>query len=371
MGEIVPSGAEYQLILERLTLPAHAQVLALYARSAPALFRLQELSAGGRVVAVAPELPDYTRLEQEIGTRAGAEITVVLESLGAPLGAGLFHCALLDTDGPAGRGNTYTFQLIDYMVEQTQPGGSIWLCGSNRRGVQTFVRHLATLCGDVTAIGVGGGKRAYRALRPAANAPTADGGETSTVVPVEAQGVHFRLAVQPGVFSGRKLDDATALLIGAMRLHRADDVLDLGCGAGAIGIAAALLAPEGQTVLVDSSPLAARLAERNIVANGLTNATVLLSDAYSAVQGRRFDVIATNPPFHQHSKETRAIAERFVREAPDHLRPGGRLFIVANAFLAYQRSMARVFDDVQVVASTAGYRVLRGLVGPAEARDAP
>ena len=366
----MPSQAEYQLILARLALPAQAQVLVLYARSAPALFRLLELSAGGRVVAVAPELPDYTRLQQEIGARAGAEITVVLEDLGAPLRAGPFHCALLDTDGPAGRGNAYTFQLIDHMVEQTQPGGSIWLCGSNRRGVQTFVRHLTTLCGDVTLMGTGGGKRAYRALRPAVSTPTADAGETSTVVPVEAQGVQFGLAVQPGVFSGRKLDEATALLIGAMRLHRADDVLDLGCGAGAIGIAAALLAPEGQTVLVDSSPLAVRLAERNIADNGIPNATVLLSDAYSAVQGRRFDVIATNPPFHQHSKETRDVAERFVREAPDHLRPGGRLFVVANAFLAYQRSMARVFDDVQVVASTPGYRVLCGLVGPPDALGA-
>jgi 16S rRNA (guanine1207-N2)-methyltransferase len=362
----MPNQSAYRLILERLVLPARAQILVLYARDAPPLFELHDLSAGGRVVAVAPELPDYTQLQKDLGARAGAEITVVLENLQTPPGGGPFDCALRDTDGPAGRGNSYTFRLLDYMVNNVHPGGEIWVQGSNSRGLQTFVRRLAAACGDVQLGGVGGGKRAYRATRPAGDMAAADDtGETLTV-PVETQGIHFRLTVQPGVFSGRKLDEATALLIGAMRLHKSDDVLDLGCGAGAIGIAAALLAPEGQALLVDSSPLAVRLAERNIADNGIGNASVLLSDAYSAVQGRRFDVIATNPPFHQHAKETRGVAARFVREAPDFLRPGGRFYVVANAFLPYRRDMERVFDEVDVVAATSSYRVLCGVVGPTE-----
>ncbi|HEY8745195.1 MAG TPA: class I SAM-dependent methyltransferase [Chloroflexota bacterium] len=360
----MPSRPEYKLILDHLALPARARVLVLYARAATPLLTLQELSAGGSVVGVAPQLPDYTQLQKDIGARAGAEITVVLENLLTPPAAGPFDCALLDTDGPAGRGNTYTFRLIDYMVDNVRPAGSIWLQGSNGRGLQTFVRRLTARCGEVSAVAVGGGKRSYRALRPEETAPLSNGDDATTSVPVETQGIRFQLTVQPGVFSGRKLDDATALLLGALRLTRSDDVLDLGCGAGAIGITAALLAPEGQTLLVDSSPLAVRLAEHNLTANGITNATALLSDAYSAVQGRHFDVIATNPPFHQHSKETRGVAERFVREAPDYLRPGGRFYVVANAFLPYQRTMERVFDTVETVASTPSYRVLCGFKGP-------
>lgn len=367
----MPSRPAYQLILEPLVLPARAQILVLYASAAAPLLELLSLSAGGRVVAVAPELPDYTQLQKDLGANAGAEITVLLENLQTPPAISPFDCALLDTDGPAGRGNGYTFQLIDYMVSNVRPGGSIWLQGSNSRGLQTFVRRLAIHCGDVTAVNVGGGKRAYRAVRPAGEAPATEAPGEPTTVPVELQGIQFQLTVQPGVFSGRKLDDATALLIGALRLRRGDDVLDLGCGAGAIGIAAALLSPEGQTLLVDSNPQAVRLAERNIADNHIPNATVLLSDAYSAVPGRRFDVIATNPPFHQHAKETRGVAERFVREAPDYLRPGGRLYVVANAFLPYQRTMGSVFDAVQVVAANASYRVLAGVVGPVEARALP
>lgn len=362
----MPGRSEYHLILEELALPPRTRVLVLYARSAAALLALQEISAGGRVVGVAPELPDYTGLQKDLAAHAGSEVTVVLGDLESPPASEPFDCALLDTDGPAGRGNSYTFRLIDAMVRNVRPGGSIWLQGSNRRGVQSFVRRLAATCGEVTLIGVGGGKRAYRALSPSGGVEPAAGDDTPTTVPVEAQGVRFQLAVQPGVFSGHKLDEATALLIGAMRLAKRDDVLDLGCGAGAIGIAAALLAPEGQAVLVDSHPLAVRLAARNIAANSITNATVLLSDAYSAVQGRRFDVIATNPPFHQHSKETRGVAERFVLEAPDHLRPGGRFYIVANTFLPYQRAMARVFAAVETVRTTASYRVLCGRAEPPE-----
>jgi 16S rRNA (guanine1207-N2)-methyltransferase len=346
-------------------------VLVLYARTTASLLTLQETSAGGKVVAIAPELPDYTRLQKELAASAGSEVTVVLEDLEAPPAPELFDCALLDTDGPAGRGNGYTFRLIDSMVRNVRPGGSIWLQGSNSRGLQTFVRRLAAHCGEVAALGVGGGKRAYRALSPSSAVTSANGGDVGTTVAVERQGVSFRLTVQPGVFSGHKLDQATALLIDAMHPAHGDDVLDLGCGAGAIGIAAALLAPAGQTVLVDSNPLAVRLSARNVAANGLTNATVLLSDAYSAVRGRRFDVIATNPPFHQHSRETRGVAERFVSEAPDHLRPGGRFYIVANAFLPYQRTMMEVFDAVETMTATAGYRVLCGRVGaPGRALDA-
>ena len=362
----MPSRPEYRLILEQLVLPARARVLVIYARTAAALLTLQQLSTGVQVVAVAPELPDYTLLQKDLAASAGSEVTVVLEDLAAPPAPETFDCALLDTDGPAGRGNSYTFRLIDYMVGNVRPGGSIWLQGSNSRGLQSFVRRLATLCGEVDSMSVGGGKRAYRALAPSDAVTPADSRGALTTVPVETQGVCFQLTVQPGVFSGHKLDEATALLINAMRLTKGDDVLDLGCGAGAIGMAAALLAPEGQTVLVDSHPLAVRLAARNIAANGLTNATVLLSDAYSAVQGRRFDVIATNPPFHQHSKETRGVAERFVLEAPDHLRPGGRFYIVANAFLPYQRTMMQVFDAVETVTTTAGYRVLCGRAGLTE-----
>jgi 16S rRNA (guanine1207-N2)-methyltransferase len=361
----VPSRPEYRLILEQLVLPARARVLVLYARNAASLLKLQEVSVGGQVVAIAPELPDYTRLQKDLAASTGSEVTVVLEDLESPPAPEPFDCALLDTDGPAGRGNSYTFRLIDYMVRNVRPGGDIWLQGSNSRGLQSFVHRLAAACGQSALVSVGGGKRAYRALSPVGAGP-ADGDGALTTVPVEAQGVRFQLTVQPGVFSGHKLDEATALLIDAMRLTTSDDVLDLGCGAGAIGIAAALLAPEGRTVLVDSHPLAVRLATRNIADNRLSNATVLLSDAYSAVQGRRFDVIATNPPFHQHSKETRGVAERFVLEAPDHLRPGGRFYIVANAFLPYQRVMARVFDAVETVTTTPGYRVLCGRAGATE-----
>ena len=363
-GGNVPSRPEYKLILEHLALPPRARVLVLYARAAAPLLALQELSSGGSVVGVAPELPDYTRLQKDIGAQVGAEVTVVLENLLTPPAADSFDCALLDTDGPSGRGNGYTFRLIDYLIDNVRPGGSVWLQGSNSRGLQTFVRSLALRCGDVSSVAVGGGKRSYRAQRPEETATPREDDAAATTVPVELQGVRFQLTVEPGVFSGRKLDDATALLLGALRLARNDDVLDLGCGAGAIGIAASLLAPEGQTVLVDSSPLAVRLAERNLTANGINNASVLLSDAYSAVPGRRFDVIATNPPFHQHSKETRGVAERFVRQAPDYLRPGGRFYVVANAFLPYQRTMERVFHSIETVASTPSYKVLCGLVGP-------
>lgn len=356
----MPRRSELGLILERLVLPARARMLVAHAVSAEPLIELRELSAGGQVVAVAPTLAEYTALQKALAGKAGAEITVTLENLSEPLSGEPFDAALVDTDGPSARGNAYTRQLINWTVGQIRAGCFVWLVGSNRRGLQTFVRHLSTCCADVVLVAVGGGQRAYRGAAERA-APTGEDAPPAepTTIEVAVQDVRFTLRLQPGVFSARKLDEATELLIGGLQIHRRAEVLDLGCGAGPIGIAAALLAPEGRATLADSNPMAVALAERNVAANGILNAAVLLSDGYSALADQRFDVIATNPPFHQHGRDARDTAERFIREAPDHLLPGGHCYVVANAFLAYERLMTDVFGAVETVVATPSYKVLR------------
>jgi len=68
--------------------------------------------------------------------------------------------------------------------------------------------------------------------------------------------------------------------------------------------------------------------------NGLTNAQVLPGDGAQELLEQRFDLIATNPPFHVGGIQTTEIAGRFIREAAkvmrlmklmiDPMAPGGR-----------------------------------------------
>jgi 16S rRNA (guanine1207-N2)-methyltransferase len=60
------------------------------------------------------------------------------------------------------------------------------------------------------------------------------------------------------------VDLGTRLLIEAMILPETGYVLDMGCGYGAVGIAAAKFNPKLHVIMVDVNERAVRLARRNI-----------------------------------------------------------------------------------------------------------
>ena len=74
-------------------------------------------------------------------------------------------------------------------------------------------------------------------------------------------------------------------------------ILDLCCGSGCIGIAAALVFEDAEVVISDISPAALEVARRNVVRHGVgERVTVVQSDLYAGLEGR-FDLILTNPPY--------------------------------------------------------------------------
>ncbi|HZP92348.1 MAG TPA: peptide chain release factor N(5)-glutamine methyltransferase [Burkholderiales bacterium] len=123
-------------------------------------------------------------------------------------------------------------------------------------------------------------------------------------------------------------------------------VLDLGTGSGAVGVSIAALRPSAEVVAVDASEQALELARGNGVRlAGGARLTFLRSDWFSALQGRRFDLILSNPPYvaegdpHLARGDLRfeprqalvggadglAAIRSIVGEAPRHLFEGGWL----------------------------------------------
>jgi 16S rRNA G1207 methylase RsmC len=134
-------------------------------------------------------------------------------------------------------------------------------------------------------------------------------------------------------------------------------VLDLGCGYGVLGIVAALSNPCLGVVMVDVNERAVRLARRNLELNNVRNAEVRRGDLYEPVDDVLFDCVLSNPPV----SAGMDIVERMIREAPLHLRAGGRFEMVLRSKVAGKR-LSRVFEDafgnVGVLARESGYRVL-------------
>ncbi len=174
--------------------------------------------------------------------------------------------------------------------------------------------------------------------------------------------LHF--LVDRGVFGSHGLDPGTALLIENLTVQRTDRVLDLGCGWGAVGVAAARSASGGHVVMTDVNRRAARLARLNLEKNRVENAEVRVGSTFEPVRDETFDVIATNPPY----RAGRPVVLRMLEQAPGHLAPRGRLVLVgkgSQGIRYYQEWLESHWDGpVEVLGRGSGYRVLEALREP-------
>lgn len=133
-------------------------------------------------------------------------------------------------------------------------------------------------------------------------------------------------------------------------------ILDMCTGSGCIGIAAALEFHEATVDLVDISPAALQVAERNIARHGVDDRVrTYLSDGFSALPEQGYDVILANPPYvdqedlaemppeYQHEpalalgsgEDGLDLTRRLLAQAHRFLAPEGLLFLeVGNSAAA-------------------------------------
>lgn len=161
----------------------------------------------------------------------------------------------------------------------------------------------------------------------------------------------------PGVFSRDGLDVGSQLLLSTLTPHTKGKVLDVGCGAGVLSAALASHSPKVRLTLCDVSAPAVEASRATLAANGLEG-EVFASNVFSEVKGR-FDMIMSNPPFHDGMQTSLDAAQTLIRGAVRHLNSGGELRIVANAFLPYPKILDETFGFHDVIAQTGRFKVYR------------
>ncbi len=141
-------------------------------------------------------------------------------------------------------------------------------------------------------------------------------------------------------------------------------ILDLGTGSGCIGIACAYAFPEARVDLVDISIDALEVTRRNVTEHGLDDQVeVIQSDLFSALKGRHYDLIISNPPYvalteldqlpteYHHEPRLGLVAgvegldvvNQVLQQAADYLKRDGLLIVeVGNA----QYALCEAFPEV-------------------------
>ena len=180
---------------------------------------------------------------------------------------------------------------------------------------------------------------------------------TLGLIRTHLRGRFFEFLTSSSVFSKKRVDLGTRLLIESMALPEKGNLLDLGCGYGPVGIVAAVSNPDLHVVMVDVNERAVRLARDNAQRNRASNVEVRRGFLYAPIKGMEFDAVLCNPPLSAGMKTVTSI----VRNAPRHLRGDGSLQIVVRTKIGGKRlstALETTFGNVEIVSRGSGYRVL-------------
>jgi len=160
---------------------------------------------------------------------------------------------------------------------------------------------------------------------------------------------------QPGIFSWDKIDDGSALLAEYLPSDLAGHVADFGCGWGYLAREVLARSPDIQDIdLIDAEHLALDAARANVTDE---RASFHWLDLTSERAPEVYDSIVCNPPFHTGRASTPALGQSLIEAASKALKPGGRLYMVANRGLPYEPLLKAHFASFETLADNNKFRV--------------
>ena len=177
----------------------------------------------------------------------------------------------------------------------------------------------------------------------------------------EVPGGGFR--TRPGVFAWDRVDAASKMLAEALPDDLRGRVADFGAGWGYLSMQVLQRCPQVASLdLYEADARALALADENLAdALGSGRNVPVHCHWHDVAQGvvERFDAIVCNPPFHALGRGERPdIGRAFIAVAANALKPGGRLWLVANRHLPYEQALGDGFAQVRTLAQNGGFKIV-------------
>ena len=147
------------------------------------------------------------------------------------------------------------------------------------------------------------------------------------------------------LFSPNEADRGTLSMLRHVEFASDMKVLDLGCGAGIVSLAACCFGVDPHNiVMTDIDPVASSVSLENMKRNGFDGAVVVTGDGLTNVPGSGFDLILSNPPYHTDFK----VAKTFIEKGFNRLKVGGKMYMVTKRKDWYKNKLISIFGGVKI-----------------------
>ena len=252
-------------------------------------------------------------------------------------------------------------ELLNYVLHQVvshlTPGQSIFLVGEKKGGVERAAKQLRAF-GQPFKLDSARHCQFWQLplarteqLRPLAS--------WLKYYPVQFAGQQLEICALPGVFSQNHLDIGTAVLLPYLEQVKSGTLADFGCGAGVIACCLAKSNPANVIYALDVDAFALCSTALSFEHNQIPAAQLCLQPVSGIADAPvELDAIISNPPFHQGIHTHYGASEALCQAAPQHLKHGGELWIVANRFLNYPHLIEQRFGHCTIQTDQQGFKVL-------------
>lgn len=239
-------------------------------------------------------------------------------------------------------------------IARTRPGGLIVVAGGKDDGIASLRKRMVDL------VAVDGHLPKYHGivfwfLR----SQDADAIVETLRDGAKADLVEGRFRTAPGMFSHDRIDAASKLLAENLPDSLSGRVADFCAGWGYLASEVARRFPKVKALdLYEADFASLEAAKANLAGIQSPPLRFFWHDLAGEPVAERYDAIVMNPPFHTGRRAEPELGQAIIKTAIKALKPGGRLYLVANRQLPYEKTLAGSVSELKEIAGDRTFKVL-------------